>query len=246
MTVPVLHVVSAGAARGLVTALAPAFEAAHGLRIAGTFGAVGAMRERLAAGAPCDVLVLSAAMIDALASEDVVHPDSVAAVGAVHTAIAVPTTALRPDVHDAAALTRALARASAIFFPDPGRATAGMHFLRVLERLHLEAALAARLRPYPNGAEAMAALAAAGPDAIGCTQATEIRYTPGVSLVGPLPDELGLATLYKAAVPAASAQPALARDFIDALTGPDSAALRAAGGFEPAQGSSAQLTPAGG
>jgi len=247
MTAPVLHVVSAGAARALVTALAPAFETAHGVRVAGTFGAVGAMRERLAGGVPCDVLVLSAPLIDALAREHRVRPDSVAPLGAVHTAIAVAAVAPRPDVHDAAALARALARASAIFFPDPARATAGIHFLRVLERLDLHAALAARLRPFPNGAEAMAALAATGAsDAIGCTQATEIRYTPGVTLVAPLPADLELATVYTAAVWAGSAQPGLARDFVDGLTGPASAALRDAGGFEPTQRGHARLAPGSG
>lgn len=243
MALPALHVVSAGAARALVTALAPAFEAAHGVRVTATFGAVGAMRERLAAGAPCDVLVLSAGVMEAMAGEDRVQRDSVAAVGVVHTAIAVPAGAPLPDVQDAAALARALERASAVHFPDPARATAGIHFLRVLDRLGVHAALSTRLRPFANGGEAMAALAQAAPTAIGCTQATEIRYTPGVTLVAPLPGDLGLATLYAAAVPANCAQPMLARRFIDAMTGPKSAALRASGGFEPVDPGAARVAP---
>ena len=58
-----------------------------------------------------------------------------------------------------------------------------------------------RLRLAPNGATAMKALAASkAPHPIGCTQETEIRITPGVTLVAPLPPGLDLTTVYTAAV----------------------------------------------
>ena len=58
-----------------------------------------------------------------------------------------------------------------------------------------------RLRPYPNGATAMRALAGARRTSpIGCTQVTEILNTPGVALVGPLPKQFELATVYTAGV----------------------------------------------
>ena len=93
-----------------------------------------------------------------------------------------------PSIGDAAALRAALLAADAIYFPDPKLATAGIHFAKVLDALGIAGEVAARLRPFPNGAAAMQALARA-PDArpIGCTQVTEILNTPGVTLVGPLP-----------------------------------------------------------
>jgi molybdate transport system substrate-binding protein len=183
-----LHLLSAGAARGIAQAIAPAFERDHAARIEATYGAVGAIRERLDAGAPCDVIVLTAAMIDALRAQRAVLPDSVATLGRVRTGIAVRAGDAAPDVADEAALRRALAAADAIYFPDPQRATAGIHFMGVLERLGLHGEDGPPLRPFPNGATAMAALAAASEASpIGCTQVTEILYTPGVELVGPLP-----------------------------------------------------------
>ena len=74
---------------------------------------------------------------------------------------------------------------------------------------------------------------AEGPGMVGCTQVTEINYTSGVTLAGPLPAEFELATLYSAAIVRGSQVPALARSFIDELTGPGSARLRADGGFDP-------------
>ena len=60
--------------------------------------------------------------------------------------------------------------------------------------------MAARLRMFANGATAMRELAGADDGAIGCTQATEIRYTPGLALVGALPPPFALATVYGAAI----------------------------------------------
>src|SRR3977135_1542791 len=68
----VLHILSGGAAQGLVASLAPKFKALTGLDIGGEFGAVGAMADRLRSGTPADIVVLTAAMIAALAQEKLV------------------------------------------------------------------------------------------------------------------------------------------------------------------------------
>ena len=64
-----LKILSGGAAQGLVAALGPQFKAETGCDIDGTFGAVGAMRDRLLAGAPADVLILTSALIAELARQ---------------------------------------------------------------------------------------------------------------------------------------------------------------------------------
>ena len=51
----VLDFLSAGAAQGLLKALQPRFEASQGLVLKGRFGAVGAMKEALLGGEPCDL-----------------------------------------------------------------------------------------------------------------------------------------------------------------------------------------------
>ena len=227
-----LHVLSAGAAKGLVLAIQPQFETARGVAFASSFGAVGAMKEKLAAGEPCDLIILSAALIAVLADEGAVRPDSVAALGSVHTGIAVPAGADRPDIADADGLRHALLAAAAIYLPDPERATAGIHFANVLRALGIYDAVRPRLRAYPNGATAMRAMAdSSEPGLIGCTQVTEINYTDGVTLVGVLPREFELATTYSLAVCARAQEPALAAEFAALLAGPVSRDLRVAGGF---------------
>jgi molybdate transport system substrate-binding protein len=106
----------------------------------------------------------------------------------------------------------------------------------VLRELGIADALDARLRPFPNGATAMRALADHGqPGALGCTQVTEILYTKGVTLVGPLPAAFELATLYSIAVSKRATDAAAAKRFQGLLADPVYRALRAAGGFEPSR-----------
>jgi len=228
-----LHLLCAGAAKGLVGELEASLAKDTGASLAARFGAVGAMKEALLAGEPCDVLVVTSAMVDELVIAGRLRGDTRADLGRVRTGIAVRRDAPLPDIGSPEALRTALLDADAIYFPDPQRATAGIHFANVMRELGIHDTLAPRCRTFPNGATAMGELAqAATARAIGCTQVTEIRYTPGVALVGALPPQFELATVYSAAVTARSGQAALAERFIALLAGPASRERRSAGGFE--------------
>ncbi len=228
-----LHVLSAGAARSLVTALAPTLQAATGAIVRAEFGAVGAIRDLWLSGAPCDVIIVTAAMQDALAAESRVVPDTIAPLGRVRTGIAVRAGEAPPEIAGRDALRRSLTAAKALYLPDAERSTAGVHFVKVLRDLGIRDVVASRLRAFPNGAVAMRELAQSRePDCVGCTQITEIIDTPGVALVGPLPAEFELATMYSVAVAAAAAELVVARRFAQMLAGPESHELRIARGFE--------------
>ena len=223
-----LDFVSAGAAQGLVARIA----AGNGVEVAGCFGAVGAMLEKFDSGEACDVVILTRAQIAQLASKAAVVESSVADLGAAPTAIAVRAGETPPKVSDGPSLRLALLAADAIYFPDPAKATAGIHFAKVLGELGLGAELAARIRTFPNGTTAMKAMGEASGHPIGCTQATEILAVPSVRLVAPLPKGFDLATVYTAAVSARASHRAEAEAFVKALTGAESLAARRAAGFE--------------
>ncbi len=229
-----VQVLSGGAAQGLVHGLQPRLEA-MGLQVAGTFGAVGAMRDRLLAGEACDVVVLTQALVAQLAGQGHVVAGSARPLGTVRTGIAVKAGEPLPAVGDAGQLAARLEGAAGIYFPDPEKATAGIHFMKVLASLGLDAKLRDRLRPFPNGATAMREMAAAREGRlVGCTQVTEILYTPGVQLAGGLPPGFELATVYTAAVCTRSAAPQAAARLVEALASPEAAGLRQSGGFDPA------------
>jgi molybdate transport system substrate-binding protein len=225
-------VLSGGAAQGLVGALALRFKAETGCDIDGNFGAVGAMRDKLLAGAPADLLILTRTVVDELTRQGHALAGSAADIGSVATAVAVRGGDPAPSVSDAAGLRAALLAATEIHCPDPKLATAGIHFAGVLDRLAIAAELAPRLRTHPNGMTAMRALAAStAARPLGCTQVTEILATPGVALVAPLPDDLALVTVYTAAVCARAARPAEAGALAAMLAGAAAREARRLAGF---------------
>jgi molybdate transport system substrate-binding protein len=214
-----VRVLSGGAAHGLVESVRAAFTANCNSAIDGTFSAVGAMKAKLLAGEPADLMILSRPLIEDLARSGHVDPSSVVDIGAVATAVAVRHGDPLPALDTADALRSAFEAADEIHFPDPDQATAGIHFATVMRKLGLWDALADRRRPAANGATAMRALAAsAARRPIGCTQATEILSTPGIVLAANLPPGCDLATTYTCAITACSTSPSEAAALIALLT----------------------------
>ena len=227
-----LNILSGGAAQGLVASVASKLRELTGFDIAGEFGAVGAMADKLRQGTPTDLVILTAPIVAKMAQEGRLIPGSIADVGLVETAIAVRAGDPEVRVKDAAGLRDALLAADAIFVPDMVTSTAGIHVSKVLQQLGITEAVAARLKVHPNGATAMRHLAASEAlRPIGCTQSTEILSTPGVVLSGSLPAGCELATMYTAAVTTRAANSGQAQALIGLLTAPDQRELRKRAGF---------------
>src|SRR5688572_20355572 len=154
-----LRVLSAGAAQTVVERVAEDYRRATGVQVEGEFSAVGAIRQRVLDGAPVDVIVLTAAMIDELVISRHVSPGTRADLGKVGTGVAVRSGAPVPDVASAEALRAHLEAATRVVCPDPATATAGKVVLQVLERLGLGGTVGPRMQYFPNGYAAMKWLA---------------------------------------------------------------------------------------
>lgn len=227
-----MRILSGGAAQALVESVRPTFEAKTGCTIDGVFGAVGAMKARLLSGEPADLVILSRALIDDLVVARHVVPASIRDIGEVPTSVAVRAGDAPPRLATAGDLRDALRAADEVHFPDPELATAGIHFAKLMRDLGVWDELADRRRPAPNGATAMRALAASTADrAIGCTQATEIRSTPGIVVAAPLPPGCALATTYTCAIASHAAAPRDAASLVALLTSDTNREARRALGF---------------
>ena len=158
---PTIDLLSGGAAKGLVSAVQARFLAQTGFGITGSFNAVGMMKDQLLAGAACDVAILTESLIKQLGADGHVATGSEQPLGLVKNGIAVKEGAASPPLANADQLRSALESATVIYFPDPVKATAGIHFMKVLRELGIDTTLAGRLRPCANGAEAMQALSQA-------------------------------------------------------------------------------------
>jgi molybdate transport system substrate-binding protein len=228
-----LSILSGGAAAGVVKGLQAQFEEKYSCQIETNFSAVGAMRDLLLAGETCDLVILTRSMIEGLIQSGHVEEGSIASLGIVRTGVAIKTGDPIPAIANREQLLKAFNDAGGIYFPDPEKATAGIHVYNVLKQLGLEKIKEAALHIFPNGATAMAAMAASSDTGlIGSTQVTEINITPGVQLVGMLPKEFELATDYCLGICTQGQSRQLVVDFANLLTGTSAATLRQKIGFE--------------
>jgi molybdate transport system substrate-binding protein len=227
-----LNILSGGAAQGLVTGLAPAFKMRTGCYIAGEFGAVGGMADKLRSGVSADLIIVTASLVARLAEEGLVVVSSIRDVGVVETALAVRARDSKVTVQSSADLREALLAADEIYVPDTKASTAGIHVAKVLAQLGIGDEVSSRVKIYPNGATAMRELAASGAKRpIGCTQSTEIISTEGVQLCGSLPKGCELATMYTAGVTTSAAHASEAQALIELLISPAAREQRARAGF---------------
>jgi len=229
-----IKILSGGAANGLVNAVRPEFMAVTGHTIVGDFGAVGGMFDRIVSGEAVDIVILSQKLMDALCEKALINAESMTPIGKVVTGLAVRGDQAKPVITNADELKNAFLKADAIYLPDHIKSTAGIHVAGVMEKLGIFETVMPRLKSFPNGQTAMAAMAK-GEDTnpIGCTQMTEILNTEGVVYVGDLPVGLDLTTVYTAALSTSSANPDAVRQLIGILSAPSHEATRLKAGFLP-------------
>ena len=198
------------------------------------FGAVRTMYDLFVSGVPCDLLLLTRAQIDELDTAGCIVAGSIVDVGHVKAGIAVRAdTKGSPDIADIASLKATLLKASSIYCPDMKQSTAGLHVLGMLKQLGIWDDVKNHISEHPNGATAMRMMDSSNDaSSIGCTQVAEIIYTPSVRLVGLLPKEFELSTVYSIAVPKRSTEPLAAKDAITTLCGSANRAVRVAAGFD--------------
>jgi molybdate transport system substrate-binding protein len=229
-----IRLLAAGATESTVRAVVGTFEKESGHTVLVTFGAVGELRDRIEGGTPADATIVTPAIIEQLARRQLVRAGSRLDLGRVGGGIAVCAGAPRPVIDTPEALRAALLQAREVHYADPARATAGAHFMKVVERLGIADAVRAKGRAAPGGKAAMEAMARACDGAIGLTQVSEILSVPQVSLVGPYPAGLQSTTVYAGVLLSGASQVDGARALLRFLMSPEVQARFARAGFEPA------------
>ena len=229
-----LKILSGGAAAGVVQGIQVDFESKNACKINGTFSAVGAMRDLVLHGEPCDIVILSRSLVEELASSGHVIKESIRSLGVVPTGIAVPknrTTPI-PSIKTIDEIKEVFRSAPALYFPEMEKSTAGIHFMKVMKKLELDQELKNKFKNFPNGATAMHMMSLdPNTQVIGGTQTTEINISPNVTLVGLLPDEIALNTDYSLGICSSSKYKELAKAMADVLVGDESLSIRQSIGY---------------
>lgn len=215
-----------------VGALGRDFAGARGHEVDYDFGTVGALQAKLDAGETADVLILSRAMIDKLATAGALAPGSRAEVARTFIAVCIRANSPPPDIATVDGFRRTLEAAQAVAMSDPAvGGTAAVYVPVLFERLGIAAAMKRKSLPQQSGVE-VARRVVEGTADLGLTLSGEIASVEGAAVAGPLPPPYGQDTIYTAAVSASSAFPDEARAFVAALTAPDARPVWRKAGFE--------------
>ncbi len=228
-----LTVLAAGATESTVRDMVATFEKESGHTVKLTYGAVGLLRDKIYAGEPADLTIVTPIIVEQLQAKGLVRPDTRVDLGRVGGGIAVRRGAPRPAVGTPEELKQALLAAQEVYYADPATATAGAYLLKVADRLGVGDAVRQKGRTAPGGKEAMERMAKSNADALGLTQISEILSVKEVVLVGPYPGDLQNMTTYTGILLTRTPHPEAADAFLRFLTSPPVQARFKQAGFEP-------------
>ena len=209
------------------------FEAQTGLSLEYSFGAVGALRDRVLAGEPADVMVVTPAIIATLDAQQLVRADSRVDLGQIGGGIAVRVGDPLPAISTPDELEQALLDADEVYYADPSVATAGAALMRVVDLLGIGDVVRAKGHIASGGKAAMQDMTrSTATRVLGATQISEIKSVPASILVGPYPAPLQVKTTYSAIILERTERVDDATKLIEFFSGRDFQARLAQSGFE--------------
>jgi len=192
----VIDVFCAGAIRSAFLEIKSDFEKKSGYKLNCTFESTGSLQNKVMVGEKVDIVLLNRSSVEALANNGFVVRESIEDIGHVGIGITVHENTLSPDIHTSETLRKTLLDTKSLSYGDPANGdSSGIHFLKVIKKLGLEDELRSKTVLARMGL-AVAELVSNKTVELGATQATVILGTPGIRLVGLLPDDLQHITTY--------------------------------------------------
>jgi molybdate transport system substrate-binding protein len=226
-----IRVYSGGAPKPVFSALNAAFERQSGHRVEYVFAVISTLRERIAKGDVADVLVMPANLLDAYEKDGVVKKDGRVVLGLVPINAVVREGTPKPDLSSADKVRDTILSSRAVVHATPGATPSGTHMGNLIDSFGGAAAMAGKLLHRP-ALEGGVELVKSGEAEIGFYPKSEVMNIEGLVVVGPLPADIQLTTVYGAAVSAASSAADAAAAFIAFMNSPSNSSIWTKGGFD--------------
>jgi len=219
------------ATREMLTELLGQWKAVSGLDVAlESVGGVDAAK-RVQAGEAFDAVVLASDAIEKLIAGGSLVPGSRVDLVQSSVAVAVRSGAPVPDINDEAALRSAIEAADTIGYST---GPSGLALVNLFERWGLSRALQSRIVQAPPGMP-VGALVARGEVALGFQQLSELMHLEGITVVGLLPEPVGITTIFSAGVCCVSTQREKLADLLAFMTSSDVAQVKRQHGMQEMQ-----------
>jgi molybdate transport system substrate-binding protein len=217
-----------GAARNAFEGIIPLFERASGHKVTMQSDIQQTLFKRIDAGEPFDVVVISID-VAGLIKQGKVAADSRTVLGRTGVGVAVRQGAPHPDFSTVDAFKSMLMNAKSVTHSE---GSSGKHFLSLLDRLGLTAAIKPKI-VQPVGSGGASRLVASGKAELAVIGLPPVLAVPGLDWLGWLPDDLNEWIVFTGGASSAAKEPQAARAFLRFLSTPEAVAVFKAKGLEP-------------
>ncbi|MET3826965.1 MULTISPECIES: molybdate ABC transporter substrate-binding protein [Sphingomonas] len=230
-----VHVIATGALQGAMKTLKPAYEKKTGNTLVIAWGpsfgtSPEAIPERIRNREPMDVTIGTEETLDAVAKSGVFDPTSRKVIALSQIGIAVPKGQPHPDVSTEAAVRQALLSAKRVAY---SQGASGVYIkTTMLPKLGIADQIAAKT-VVAEGRELVGTVLARGEADIGMQQVSELKVTPGVDFLGPLPAGIQKVSRFAGMVSKDSRNAKAARGFLAYLASAEARPLIEASGLDP-------------
>ena len=185
---------------------------------------------RIRAGEVADLAVLADTAVRGLVRDGFIHPDTVRPLFVSPVVAAVPSDQAAPALAHEDDLRTALSRAGRIAYST---GPSGDALLELVRRWGLDDELDGRFVQAPPGVP-VGALLAGGEADLGFQQWSELKGVRGVTVLGPLPGDAAITSVFSGGVPVSSRDNESARVVLGHLNSPETAATIRRNGMSPA------------
>ena len=214
--------------------LTPELERATGAKLAFAFGPSAKIAKMVADGEPNDVAIVTDHGFEELARQGKLVAGSRADVAKSAMALAVQKGAPRPDISSGEKFKAALLAAKSLGMSNPvGGGQSGANLVKIFDKLGITEAMKAKAVYGPGGPAGLIGNFLLRKEVeIGIQQLPELMAVPGIDIVGPLPPDIQMMTVFTAGLSTAAKNPDGGKALIAFLTTPKAMAVIKAKGME--------------
>ena len=214
--------------------LAPEFERATGTALSFSFGPSARIAKMVADGEAHDVAIVTDHGHDELTKQGRLVPGIRADIAKSAMALAVQKGAARPDISSAAKFKEALLAAKSLGMSNPvGSGQSGANLIKIFDKLGIAEAMQPKLVYGPGGPAGLIGNFLVRKEVeIGIQQLPELMAVPGIDIIGPLPPDVQIMTVFSAGLSTGAKNVDGAKALIDFLTTPKAVAVIKAKGME--------------
>jgi molybdate transport system substrate-binding protein len=225
-----IKVISSIGVKAALEELKPHFERATEHKLAITYGTAVPLKRQIDAGETFDVVILTPAMLEDLAKQGKVAPESKIDVAKAGIGVAIRAGAAKPDLSTPDAFKQALLNAKSIAYSKEGQS--GPMMAGIIERL----GISEEMKPktvLETRSGLVAANVVEGRAELAFTLISEILPMSGADFAGPLPSALQRYVVFTAGIAPAAKDAAAAKSFIDFFEAPAALPVLKTAGMQP-------------